>query len=83
VLTKKLIGAVALAVGITIFFALAKLTLPLKTIVGLSLAIFAGCLLSYLWQPRKLTFGRLILWALVTTGVTAAILVISRLWVMR
>jgi hypothetical protein len=79
VLTKKLIGAVALAVGITIFLALAKLTLPLKTILGLSLAIFAGCLLSYPWQRRNLTFGRLILWALVVTGVSAAILVISNL----
>jgi hypothetical protein len=81
VLKKKVILAVALPVTITIVFALAKLTLPLKTIAGLCITVFAVFLVSYpwVWKPRKLTFGRLILLALVVTGVMAAMLVISSL----
>jgi hypothetical protein len=83
VLTKKqkLIGAVALAVVVTIVFGLAKITTPPKTIVWLSLAAFVGSLLGYIWVRKRynLTFGRLKLRALVTTGVTAAILAIGNL----
>ena len=82
-LTKKqrLIGVVALAVGVTIVFSLAKVTTPPRTIVWLSLSAFVGSLLGYIWVRKRdnLKFGRLILWALVVAGVTAAILAISNL----
>ena len=78
---QKLIGAVALAVVVTIVFGLTKLTLPLKTIVWQSLAVFAVFLLMYpwVWKPRKFTFRRTILMALFASGVSAAILVTSNL----
>jgi predicted ABC-type sugar transport system permease subunit len=78
---RKVILAVVLPVTITIVFALADLTLPLREVTGLCLTVFAGFLLSYLWvwKPRKVTFGRLTLTALVVSGVMAAMLVISNL----
>jgi hypothetical protein len=81
VLKRKVILAVVLPVTITIVFALAKLTLPLKTIAGLCLTVFAGFLLIYpwVWKPRNVTFWRLALTALVVTGVMATMLVISNL----
>jgi predicted ABC-type sugar transport system permease subunit len=78
---KKIMLAVVLPVTVTIVFALADLTIPLKEAVGLCLTVFAGFLLSYpwVWKPRKVTFGRLTLTALVVSGVMAAMLVISNL----
>ena len=78
---QKLIGAVALPVVLTIGLGLAKLTTPPKTIVSLSLAAFVGSLLGYLWVRKRysLTFARMLLWALVVTSVSAAILVASNL----
>ena len=78
---KKVILAVVLPVTITIVFALADLTLPLREVIGLCLTVFAAFLLSYpwVWKPRKVTFGRLTLTAVVVTGVMAAMIVISNL----
>jgi hypothetical protein len=78
---KKIILAVVLPVTITIVFALADLTIPLKEAFGVCLIVFAGFLLSYpwLWKPRNVTFRRLTLTALVVSGVMATMLVISNL----
>ena len=78
---KKVILAVVLPVTMTIVFALADLTLPLKEAIGLCLTVFAGFLLSYrwVWKPRNVTFGRLTLMALLVSGVMATMLVISNL----
>jgi hypothetical protein len=78
-MSKRLIGWLSLAVGITTIFALLQVSLPLKTIIGMCLAQFLGMLITYpwIWKPRKFTFGRLTLMALVVSSISAAILVIS------
>lgn len=77
----KKILAVVLPVAITIVFALADFTLPLRQVPGLSLAIFVGAFFGYLWVRKRynLTFGRLTLMALVVAAVSAAVLVTSNL----
>ena len=78
---KKVMLAVVLPVTITIVFALADLTFPLRQTIGLCLTVFAAFLISYpwVWKPRNVTFGRLTLTALVVSGVMGAMLVISNL----
>jgi len=76
---KKVILAVVLPVTITIVFAWANLTLPLRDAIVVCVAAFVGSLVGYRWKRDNPTFGRMILWALVVTGVAAAMLVISNL----
>ncbi len=76
---KKVILAVALPVTITIVFAWANLTLPLKEAIVVCVAAFVGSLVGYQWKRDTLTFGRMTLWALVVAGVAAAMIVIGNL----
>ena len=78
---QKQIGAVVLALMITIVFGLAKVTTPLKMIAEISIAAFVGALLANIWVRKRhnLSFGRMTLIAVVVAGVAAAMLVISNL----
>jgi hypothetical protein len=76
---KKLIMGLILPVAITIVFVLLRISLPLKTILAISLTIFFALLITYpwVWKPRKFTLGRLTLFALVVSSVSAAVLGIA------
>lgn len=77
-MTKKLIMGVGLPVGILIVFLYLRVSLPLKTIIGVSLFQFVVFLITYpVWKPRNFTFGRFTLMALVVSGTSAAMLLIS------
>ena len=76
---KKVILAVVLPVTITIVFAWANLTLPLREAIGVCVAAFVGGLVGYVWKRDNPTFGGMIFAALVVAGVAAAMLVISNL----
>lgn len=76
---KKLIGLVVLSVGIMIVLGLLRISLPLKRIPAFAAAQFLGLLNTYpwVWKRRAFTFGRLTLYALVVSGTSAAMLLIS------
>ena len=76
---KKVILALVLPVTITIVFAWANLTLPLREAIVVCVAAFVGSIVGSQWKRDNLTFGRMIVWALVVTGVMATMLVISSL----
>ena len=74
---RKLVGLV-LPVVVTTVFVLLGVRLPLKTILALAAFQFLGVLIAYwVWEPRKFRFGRLTLMALVVSGTSAAILLVS------
>ncbi|MBC8028629.1 MAG: hypothetical protein H7Z16_00830 [Pyrinomonadaceae bacterium] len=76
---KRTIGGLALAVGVMIVFVLLRVSLPLKTILAVAAAQFLGLLIAYpwVWKPRGFTFGRSAIFALVVSGTSAAVLLIS------
>ena len=75
---KRKIIALALPVLVTVVFVLLRVSLPLGTILALFAFQFLGVLIAYwVWEPRKFTFGRLALMALVASGTSAAILLVS------
>jgi len=78
-MSKRLIVGVVLPVGIMIVFVLLRVSLPPKKILVFAALQFFALLITYpwVWKPRKLTFGRLTLFALVVSGTGAAMLLIS------
>jgi hypothetical protein len=78
-MARKLIVGLVLPLVATMVLVLLRVTIPLNKIIGFTVVQLLAQLISYpwVWKPRKFTFGRLTLMALVVSGVSAAILLIS------
>jgi hypothetical protein len=64
-----------------IVFGLLRISMPPKEIIALTVGQFLALLIIYPWvKPRDLTLGRLILYALVVSSISAALLGIAR-WI--
>jgi heme/copper-type cytochrome/quinol oxidase subunit 4 len=78
-MTKKLLVGLCVPALVIAVLVLLRVSLSLKTIIGIAVLQFIAQLISYpwVWKPRKFTLGRLTLMALVVSGVSAVILLIS------
>jgi hypothetical protein len=76
---KKLIIGLGLPVAATIVLVLLRISMPPKGIIAITVGQFLALLISYpwVWKPRKFTLGRLTLFALVVSSVSAAMLGIA------